>query len=464
MPRLTFVFNYWGIWKRESENAQLIYDGYNSLEIEEEFDKMSYDRIMAEFTNLYGSKPNKVYALDEEYIIEKGLVLLRNDEHAKKVFDYLEILGATEILLFAEHDRDPIPQITPLPLFDEEKEGNDLEDIHGLEIKNDGEGIDDAEIGEGIELGESGLDGQEGRDASEEDNEYDPLGLGDGSETDSSTYSQDLTESDEELVKAAVVGDIEQGVQGHFELGMTFAGAKENESKRVRVVCIGDSTCPFLFLASKDGNTEGLIVKTLVAEHTCCRQRQVLSASQAYLANFFKDAIYRNPRFTSKDIQGHVKDHLKLHVSLGKCKRAKRTILTALQGSYVEEFKSLVGYIDKVNEIQGAKRVFKRIFVMLDACKKNWLGGCRPLISLDGCHLKGVTFGCLLTAVGKDGNEGIVPIAWAVVNKENKQNWNWFLNWLKHELQLGDGSRVTLISDMQKVMHCSYSFCIFSVF
>ncbi|XP_057793129.1 uncharacterized protein LOC131009738 [Salvia miltiorrhiza] len=356
--------------------------------------------------------------------------------------------------------RDPIPHITPLPLFDEEKEGNDLEDIHGLEIKNDGEGIDDAEIGEGIELGESGLDGQEGRDASEEDNEDDPLGLGDGSETDSSTYSQDLTESDEELVKAAVVGDIEQGVQGHFELGMTFAGAKEvrdalntysvnfgyklkflkNEPKRVRVVCIGDSTCPFLFLASKDGDTEGLIVKTLVAEHTCCRQRQVPSASQAYLANFFKDAIYRNPRFTSKDIQGHVKDHLKLHVSLGKCKRAKRTILNALQGSYVEEFKCLVGYIDKVketnpgskvelqlskDELSNGRRVFKRIFVMLDACKKNWLGECRPLISLDGCHLKGVTFGCLLTA---DGNEGIVPIAWA----------------------LGDGSRVTLISDMQK--------------
>ncbi|XP_057770798.1 uncharacterized protein LOC130990593 [Salvia miltiorrhiza] len=190
----------------------------------------------------------------------------------------------------------------------------------------------------------------------------------------------------------------------------------KNEPKRVRVVCISEKDCPFLLLASKDGDKEGLIIKTLVAEHSCCRQREVPSASQSYLANYFKDVVYRNPRFTAKDMQGHVKEHLKLHVSMGKCKRAKKAIITKLQGSYKQEFNMLMGYIEKVketnsgskmelqlskDELANGRRVFKRLFVMFDACRQNWKKGCRPLISLDGCHIKGVTFGCLLTAVGQ---------------------------------------------------------------
>ena len=45
----------------------------------------------------------------------------------------------------------------------------------------------------------------------------------------------------------------------------------------------------------------------------------------------------------------------------------------------------------------------------------------------------------------------MVPIVWAVIDKENTNNWKWFLYWLSQELELGDGSTLTLISDMQKV-------------
>ena len=57
----------------------------------------------------------------------------------------------------------------------------------------------------------------------------------------------------------------------------------------------------------------------------------------------------------------------------------------------------------------------------------------------------------LLSAIGIDADDQLVPIAWAVVDKENKANWRWFLCWLVQELQLGDGSEMTFISDMQKV-------------
>ncbi|XP_057786929.1 uncharacterized protein LOC131004298 [Salvia miltiorrhiza] len=310
------------------------------------------------------------------------------------------------------------------------------------------------------------------------------IGVGIDSDTDSSLYSDVQSDGDDELMEGDhVLDSVEVGEQGKFEIGMTFAGAKDcrdainsyavkfgyklkfvkTEPKRIRVICISEKSCPFVMFASKDGETEGLVVKTLVAQHNCSRQREVSGASQAYLANYFKEALYRNPKFSSRDMQGQVKEQLKLHVSLIKCKRAKKIILTKLKGSYIEEFNMLCGYIEKVketnpgtkmelrlsrDELANGRRVFKRI---LDACKKNWLGGCRPLISLDGCHLKGVTFGVLLTAVGKNANDGIIPIAWAVVNKENKHNWTWFLSWLKCELELGDGAfEVVVIDDLDE--------------
>ncbi|CAN1167851.1 hypothetical protein LINPERHAP2_LOCUS27483 [Linum perenne] len=45
--------------------------------------------------------------------------------------------------------------------------------------------------------------------------------------------------------------------------------------------------------------------------------------------------------------------------------------------------------------------------------------GCRKLFALDGCFLKGEVKGMILTAVGKDGNNQMFPIAWAVVEGEN---------------------------------------------
>ena len=45
----------------------------------------------------------------------------------------------------------------------------------------------------------------------------------------------------------------------------------------------------------------------------------------------------------------------------------------------------------------------------------------------------------------------ILPLAWVVVEVENKFTWAWFVKFIKEDLQLGDGTYITLISDMQKV-------------
>ena len=71
------------------------------------------------------------------------------------------------------------------------------------------------------------------------------------------------------------------------------------------------------------------------------------------------------------------------------------------------------------------------MFICFDACNKGWRAGYRPLIGLDGCFLKGICKGKLLTAIDVDAEGQMLPISWAIIDKENTSNWRWFLAWLK---------------------------------
>ncbi|GKB11705.1 hypothetical protein Tco_0845628 [Tanacetum coccineum] len=56
----------------------------------------------------------------------------------------------------------------------------------------------------------------------------------------------------------------------------------------------------------------------------------------------------------------------------------------------------------------------------------------------------------MLSAVGRDGNNQIYPIAWAVVSVENKDNWVWFMELLISDLGLPYGQGLTITSDQHK--------------
>lgn len=42
------------------------------------------------------------------------------------------------------------------------------------------------------------------------------------------------------------------------------------------------------------------------------------------------------------------------------------------------------------------------------------------------------------------------PIAWAVVDKETNESWDWFCDLLCRDLHVGDGTDWVFISDQQK--------------
>jgi hypothetical protein len=103
----------------------------------------------------------------------------------------------------------------------------------------------------------------------------------------------------------------------------------------------------------------------------------------------------------------------------------------------------------------GNPGIFSTCYFSLDACKIRFLKGCRPVICLDGTHIKTKYGGQLLTAVAIDSNDGIFFIAMAVVEVECYPSWKWFLTTLKDDLNVINTSPFTIMSDKQKV--CIYT-------
>nr|GEW73477.1 pentatricopeptide repeat-containing protein [Tanacetum cinerariifolium] len=83
-----------------------------------------------------------------------------------------------------------------------------------------------------------------------------------------------------------------------------------------------------------------------------------------------------------------------------------------------------------VNVNPDDKTNFDRFYCCFYGLKKGFQLGCRPVIALDGCFLMKSNIGETLIAVGRDGNNHIYLIAWAIMNVENKDNRSWFLQFL----------------------------------
>ena len=79
------------------------------------------------------------------------------------------------------------------------------------------------------------------------------------------------------------------------------------------------------------------------------------------------------------------------------------------------------------------------------------MGGRRPIIGLDGCHLKGRFGGQILSAIARDTNDNIFPVAFAVVEQENKDSWVWFLQQFSDHIGNPEQLNLVFITDRQKV-------------
>ncbi|GKE54998.1 pentatricopeptide repeat-containing protein [Tanacetum coccineum] len=245
--------------------------------------------------------------------------------------------------------------------------------------------------------------------------------------------------------------DIEKGKQRkHFK----YPSGGRNEGSNCSFRCYGK-----LMLTESSFQ-----VISLNEEHTCVRNFKYRNlVNYKWIGKHFGHKIRQNPKIKLHEIADLVMKKYKCIVSPGQYRNAKTFALNHGDTTTEEHCAMIRSYGKEILDSNDGSTVklgvtvnpddktyFDRFYCCFYALKKGFQLGCRPVIALDGCFLKKPHVGEILIVVGRDGNNHIYPIAWAVVNVENKDNWSWFLELLGEDIDMPTGNGLTLISDQHK--------------
>ncbi|XP_074283641.1 uncharacterized protein LOC141608178 [Silene latifolia] len=188
------------------------------------------------------------------------------------------------------------------------------------------------------------------------------------------------------------------------------------------------------------------------------KNRQLKST---WLAKQFLEVFKATPHWPAKDIIETVRRAYKIMIKKSFAYKVKYYAHKLLHGSMKEHYSKLGSYMSVLEQeypnstftlctkphVRMSDPVFFRMFICFDALKRGWVEGCRKLLCVDACFLKTFLGGQLISAIGRDANDQMYPLAWAVVEGENNDSYKWFFQQLKIALGEEDGEGWTIISD-----------------
>ncbi|CAH9073115.1 unnamed protein product [Cuscuta europaea] len=239
-----------------------------------------------------------------------------------------------------------------------------------------------------------------------------------------------------------------------FSVGMTFSSKKEfrealhnyafvngkdlkfvkNDSLRFIVKCKKDE-CPWMINLRKVQNSLSWRILRFSKKHEGCgwNYHNKMVTSTKVAKRWSKEIQFHN-NWKMKEFRKKVCTKEKFHMSTKQAYRAIHKAKKQIQGDQEDNFKKIWSYcaeIDKTNprstcvvkvsDLTGSsdESRFLRFYMCWDACKEGFKH-CRPLIGVDGCHLKTTIGGQILTVVSIDANNSIFPIAYAIVEGETR--------------------------------------------
>ncbi|XP_057775417.1 uncharacterized protein LOC130994391 [Salvia miltiorrhiza] len=220
-----------------------------------------------------------------------------------------------------------------------------------------------------------------------------------------------------------------------------------------------EEPCKWRIYASTNKKERSMVVKVLGQDHTCTFAIGNKQASYKWLGEEYTKVFRVRPQICVDEFRNDVKRRFNIAIPNGRLYRAKAHALQVLRGTVKRHHNKLRSYIAELMRVDREGRfellcedgtIFQGLYIEFLAFKKGFLEGCMPIIGLDGCLLKTHLGGQRLCAIGKDGNNQMYPIAWAVVEVENEACWRWFLSLLLEELGIRDDNGFTRISNQQK--------------
>jgi hypothetical protein len=166
--------------------------------------------------------------------------------------------------------------------------------------------------------------------------------------------------------------------------------------------------------------------------------------------------IVENMSFEPKSIIRHIQEKYKYTISYGKTWSTKQKELEMRFGTFEAAYDNIPRLLavlcqknpesyynlKRLERGEGPPYILQRIFFSLGPCI-NAFQHCRPLLCIDGTFLTGKYRLQMLTAIGVDGNNQLLRVAFAFVESENTY---WFLKRVKLAV-IRDKEDVCLIHD-----------------
>ncbi|XP_019162689.1 PREDICTED: uncharacterized protein LOC109159120 [Ipomoea nil] len=261
-------------------------------------------------------------------------------------------------------------------------------------------------------------------------------------------------------------GDFREAVKTYgLQFGKELKFVK-NDKVRCIAKCVQEG-CNWRVNCRRDPDEQCWRIIVLVDEHNDCawvHENRLVTAS--LIAKRWRNQIDGNSEWKTSEFRKKVctEDHHDLTVR--QAYNAMCLAKKAIKGELEDNFNKIWNYeleIKKTNpntrfltklsdlRYEGGKHRLLRVYICWEACREGFKH-CRPLVGVDGCHLRGKAGGMMLTAIGVDANDSIFPIAYAIVEGENKDSWCWFLKLLKTDIGLNNlrQQNYTFMSDKQK--------------
>nr|XP_025703107.1 uncharacterized protein LOC112803867 [Arachis hypogaea] len=181
------------------------------------------------------------------------------------------------------------------------------------------------------------------------------------------------------------------------------------------------SGCDWLIRVSLISRKYCWVIRRYNGSHTCTRatiSQDHSKLDSITIAEAIKPLVEADPSLKVKSVIAEVQSKFNYTVSYRKAWLAKQKAVEKIFGGWEASYEALPIW------------AFRH---------------CKPIVQVDGTHLYGKYKGCLLVAVSQDGNNNIVPIAFAIVEGETSDAWHFFLSNLRQHVVTRDG--VSLISD-----------------
>ncbi|XP_023919987.1 uncharacterized protein LOC112031528 [Quercus suber] len=202
---------------------------------------------------------------------------------------------------------------------------------------------------------------------------------------------------------------------------------KLNEKKNISVFCINE--CGWRCYASQLSRELTFQIKTFNPVCTCPRSFKHSQVTASYVAQKFMQEFDKNPNWKVADVQHHVKQALEVDISYSQVYRTKRKATDLITGDEQLQYGKLRDYAEMIRLNDKGSRT------------NHWFRW---------CHLKVRFGGQILVATARDANDNIFPVAFAVVEQENKDSWVWFLQQFSNDIGNPEQLNLVFITDRQK--------------